>query len=171
MKKLASICLISFSLSLSPTAEALVSAEGGFRVQMPGRPAFSRVVHKSIVGEVFENTFSAKTKAGEFTVSYTQLPDIALSMQSDKALLAQARDGFLRDAHARELRFDSIDLQGKEGRELAFEAPCEASLPACFGRARFFIHEKTLYVIAAVSSADAAPPIERFLNSFKLLDH
>jgi hypothetical protein len=136
---------------------------------MPGKPSLEQIHHKSIVGDVKENTFSLKTKTGEYNVSYTELPGAATTFESDKALLTKAKDGFLKDSGAQELSFNKITFEGKEGRELAFQTSSQDS--AVQGKARFYLIHKTLYVLMAntTKGKDGMDLIDRFLNSFKLL--
>ncbi len=168
MKKLIACLSFSALLCIQTSAHALVSKEGGFSIAMPGKASMNQVNHKSIVGDVKENTYSAKTKTDEYTASYTVLPDIAVSMQSDKALLTQAKEGFVKDTGAREVSFDKIDIQGKEGREFKYTLKSQNGKESS-GIARFVISNKVLYVIAANSSTPNQKQVSRFVNSFKLL--
>lgn len=156
-------------LSFSNPLQAFTSPEGGFSIRMAGKPRAQQVNHKSMVGDVKETTYTVKNVKGEWSVSYTVLPDIALSTQSDQALLNRAKEGFVKDVGVRETSFEKISLQGKEGRELSYEIPAQGKQSAISGKARFFISNKKMYVIAGSSSANGAKSsIEQYLNSFKL---
>ena len=161
------LCLsVLANLLVHSSAYALISKEGGFSVAMPGKAKMNQVNHKSIVGDVKENTYSIKTKTDEYSASYTMLPDIALSMQSDKSLLTQAKEGFVKDSGALEISFEKIDIQGKEGRELKYTVAGQDGKESA-GIARFVISNKLLYVIAANGANQKS--VNRFINSFKLL--
>lgn len=161
------LCLsLAANLFVQASAHALVSKEGGFSIAMPGKASKNQVNHKSIVGDVKENTYTSKTKTDEYTASYTKLPDIAVSMQSDKALLTQAKEGFVKDTGARELSFEKMDIQGKEAREFKYTVLGQDGKESS-GIARFVISNKMLYVIAANGANQKS--VSRFINSFKLL--
>lgn len=147
-------------------AHALTSKEGRFKVAMPGKARMNQVNHKSIVGDVKENTYTSRTSTDEYTASFTKLPDIAVSMQSDKALLTQAKEGFIKDTGAREVSFEKVNIQGKEGREFKYTLTGQDGKESS-GIARFVISNKILYVVAANGANQKSQ--SRFVNSFKLL--
>lgn len=155
---------------LNHPALAFVSTEGGFSVWMPTEPILQRIIHKSFAGEIKENTYIAKTDSEEFIVSYSELPKIALSTQSAKALLIKAKEGFIKDTHAQELSFEKLNLDGKQGRELSFRIITKNNMIDAVGKARFYLVNKTIYVIAAteMNYDNENKIIHQFLNSFKL---
>jgi len=169
MKKL-SFFTLSFFLALSffPSAYALTSTEGGFSIRMPGKAQLRHVDHKSAVGDVKENTYTLKSKSGEFNASFTELPDIAVSLQSDKALITRAKEGFIKDTGAQEMSFEDADCGGKKGKEMSFEISKENATQK--GKARFCVSDKKLYVISATTQSTNLKGIDQYLNSFKLLN-
>jgi len=163
------LSVLFLNLFLPGNARSFSSAEGGFTVWMPGRPTLERIDHKSLVGNVKENTFTLKTKTEEFDVSFTELPGVATTFESNKALLTKAKDGFLKDSGAKELGFDKIPFEGKEGRELSFQIASTDTQ----GKARFFLIDNILYAVvgSTTNGQKGMALIDRFLNSFKLLPH
>lgn len=142
------------------------STRGAFRIDMPGVPTSEVVRHKSIIGAVLENTYSFKTKTGEYTVSYTPLPKAALLFKSDASLLKSAQKGFLKETGATLLRVRKVDVSGHAGSEMDFEIPKTSALWK--GTARFLLAQDILYVVMAASDG---PEADRkcFLDSFALL--
>lgn len=136
---------------------------------MPNEPDLKEIIHKSFAGNILEKSYISKTDSEEFIVSYTELPNIALSTQSPKALLTRAKEGFLKDAKAQELSFEKFYFSGKEGRELSFQIVKNNIIDA-IGKARFILVNKTMYVVVATEmNYDGENKIiHHFLNSFKL---
>ncbi len=167
MKKFFTLIFIIFTLFLTTILQAFTSSEGGFSIQMPGKPRLQRVNHKSAVGDVKENTYTFKTKTAEYNASFTELPDIAVSMQSDKALIGRAKEGFIKDTGAQKTDLQPVDCQGKKGEEMTYEIQNYSSVQ--LGKARFCIADKKLYVISAKTSSKSLKAIDQYLNSFKLL--
>ncbi|GEM_PF-6547268 len=171
-KKTAGIlfCFGLTSLCFPLQTLAFISKEGGFSVWMPGEPRLERVNHKSFAGNVVENTYTFKTESEEYSVSYSQLPDIALSLESTKALLIKAKEGFLKEAHAQEISFEKIAFVQKEARELTFQIIHPNHVKDATGKARFFLVDKKMYVVMTLNIYDDKENMTHFLNSFRLLN-
>ena len=144
------------------TWKVFTSAEGGFSILMPGNPELHENIHKSFVGAIRENTYSATTKDGGYSVEYSDLPGLAVDLAGSGTILDKAKAGVLKDNGGAETSFNSISLRKHPGKELSFQIPGKDS-----GKARFFLVEKRLYVLVATSSN--LVHVETFLNSFKLL--
>lgn len=158
-------------LLFSNPAFAFVSTEGGFSIWMPSEPTFKEIIHKSFAGNVVEKTYTAKTDSAVFIVSYSVLPKIAIIMESDKALLTKAKEGFLKDNHSEELSFEKALFSGKPGRELKFRILTKDNIIDAVGKARFILVDKTMYVMVATEyNYDIENKIiNQFLDSFKFL--
>ncbi|MBF0493049.1 MAG: hypothetical protein HQM15_09755 [Deltaproteobacteria bacterium] len=172
MKKYILTLVILLCTYPSYSLHAFTSTEGGFSIKMPGDPTLQKVDHKSVVGKVKENTYTLKTATEEWSVSYTPLPKIALSLESNKALLNKAKEGFLKDTGAQVIRFEKIKFQGKEARDLTFQIPAQDDESARVGKARFMLSDGKIYVLVGSSSKKvemAADLIEKYLDSFQFL--
>lgn len=170
--KLFKILLFLALLSAPPRpALTFISLEGGFSIWMPFEPQLREIIHKSFAGLVTEKTYSVRSGSQEFIVSYSELPRIAISVVSEKALLARAKEGFIKDTHAQELSFDKIASEGAPGRELRFQIVGKDRVIDAVGKARFYLVNRTLYVVAATESNydGEEKAIQRFLDSFKFL--
>ncbi len=138
---------------------------------MPSEPTLKEIIYKSFAGNVLEKTYISKTDSEEFVVSYSELPNIAIVMESTKALLTKAKEGFLKENHAQELSFEKFNFSGRQGRELNFRIVSKDNIIDAVGKARFVLVNKTMYVMVATEmNYDAENKIiNQFLNSFKLL--
>ncbi|MFO1519897.1 MAG: hypothetical protein U1F57_09590 [bacterium] len=171
-----SLAVLVVVLSLSAyrvVVFAFDSPEGGFSVKMPGKPLFQQIHHKSFVGDVKENTYTLKTKTEEYSVSYTQLPGIATTFESDQALFNKAKDGFVKDTGADEVSYGKFPFNGKQGRELVFKIDATDKSEVTTGKARFFLFDKILYVVTASTTrgVKGGAVVDQFLDSFKLMPH
>lgn len=168
-----SLRLIVFLLALvwTNSARAFISAEGGFSIWMPSEPQLQEIIHKSFVGNVVEKTYTSITDSQKFSVSYSRLPSIAIATQSTKALLHRAKEGFIKDIRAEELSFEKLEFQGNSARELNFRIVNKDRIIDAVGKARFYLVDKTIYVVMAIeSNYDGQEKIIRqFLDSFKFL--
>ncbi len=167
LKTILFILLVSFS----PPLHSFISQEGGFSIWMPNIPILKEIIHKSFAGNVMEKTYISKTDSAEFIVSYSELPNIAIVMESTKALLTKAKEGFLKENKAQELSFEKFSLAGKQGRELSFRIVDKNNVIDAVGKARFILVNRTMYVMVATESNydNENKIITEFLNSFKFL--
>ncbi len=140
----------------SHTVFGFTASEGHFSISMPGNPTLNQVKHKTFIGTVIENTYTLKTKTEEYTASYTILPGVATVFQSRQTLLRKTKEGFLKDTKATELK--------TEGEDLVFQ------VSQVIGKARFYLIDKTIYVITAnTTKPERTKIIDQFLNSFQHL--
>ncbi len=151
---------------------AFTSAAGGFSVLFPGDPVFSTSTDHTVVGAVVENLYTLEVSGTTFSAEYSDLPGAALFFESDKSLYNDAREGLLKETGAVETAYSDIEINGVRGKELTYDIPSVRDLPALKGRARFFLPEKRLYVLAVTipaSGGEEAAAV-RFLDSFRVLE-
>ncbi len=139
------------------------SNDGGFQVMMPGTPQLQQNTHKSFVGAIEENTYMVNTKDGSYSVEYSNLPNIAVSMGGAGAIFDGAKKGLLKDSGGKQVSFSDITLNGNPGKELVYQIPSVGA--DTMGKARFYLVQKRLYVLVATGSKAS-----QFFNSFKLLN-
>lgn len=164
---------IAFSLTMSfealpAGAYNLAPADGGFSIQVPGKPTLSSEKHKSFVGSVTDNTYTYKGKGSTYSASYSVLPGVAVTLGGSGTIFGKARDGLLKDVGGKETSFTDTSQGGNDGKELLFEIPSAGSGPATMGKARFFLKDKILYVLVGMSPKTLSPAVNNFLNSFQL---
>ncbi len=140
------------------------SSAGGFSVSMPGTPSLSRDTHKSFVGSIQENTYSLQTPSGNYSVEYSDLPGIAVSMGGEHTIFDKAKEGLLKNVGGTQTSFSPVNSAGHSGMELSFQVPASGSS----GKARFFLVQKRLYVLVGTSPSPLSPNVDKYLQSFAL---
>lgn len=160
---LALACLLLWPMAAEAKWRTFTSPAGDFSTLMPATPKLSQSVHKSFVGAVKENTYTAQSGGVTYSASYSELPGIAVTLGGSHTIFKKAKEGLLKEAGGTETSFNEVSLGSSEGRELNF------TTSAGIGKARFFLIDKRLYVIVASGPNGAAAAMSRFLNSFKLL--
>jgi hypothetical protein len=140
------------------------SAEGGFKVKMPGSP---KKQSQPAAGTTL-HTYSVEGRSGAMIASYGDMPIPAKEPEAKiQDRLDGARQGMLKNVNATLVKETKIQLPGGHpGREIT------ADLPAGKGimRARIFLVDTRLYQILVVgvptfaNSTDATT----FLESFEL---
>lgn len=163
-RRLGIFSLLAFLLlPLSVQAKPFAPAGAGFSVNMPGNPQHSETTHKSFVGAIHENSYTANGGGATYTASVSDLPGAAVALGGAGTILGKAKDGLLKESGGSETSFDKISLGGNEGRALTYSLPSGGS-----GKARLYLVDKRLYVIVGAGPQSAGPAIDRFVNSFKL---
>jgi hypothetical protein len=106
---------ILLSTGLNPhvgpeTWKTFTSPDGGFSILMPGTPTLTQHHRDSVVGTIRENTYALKTSSGEYSVEYTDLPGMAVSLGGKGTILEKAKEGLLKEEGATESSFTLIQL-------------------------------------------------------------
>lgn len=155
------LAVLLFSLTIQ--AKTFAPPAGGFSVNMPGKAKHTESTHKSFVGAVQENSYTANSGGATYTASVSDLPGAAVALGGTGTILGKAKDGLLKESGGTETSFDKISLGDNEGRELVYSLPSGGN-----GKARLYLVDKKLYVIVGAGPKTAMPAITRFVNSFKL---
>jgi len=142
----------------------LTSSEGGFSISMPGKAKLTTGVHKSFVGSIAENTFSVKTANGNYSIEYSNLPGIAVSMGGEKTIYNKTKENLLKVLGGQEISFSPTSFSGHSGMELTFIIPSYN----ISGTARFYLVEKRLYVLVASNKKSPDPNASKFFGSFQI---
>lgn len=143
------------------------SQTGNFSVLMPGQPVLQTSTQKSFVGSIGVNLYDLKTKNGEFSVEYSDLPGIAVDLGGHNTILDKAKKGFLKENGGDEQAFSETSLNGFPGKVLTYTVASSG----VNGKVHFYLVQKRLYVIAGSQGPGGSQAnIERFLNSFSLID-
>ncbi|HMC88526.1 MAG TPA: hypothetical protein VKI17_03215, partial [Gemmataceae bacterium] len=140
------------------------SAEGKFRVEMPGSPTEGSV----FVAGVFLTTYTLEERDGAYGVAYIDVPVIGnlSSMQITQALNG-ACEGMVRNVNGKFTGESAIRLNGKyPGREVRAELPVKDGLI----KGRLYLVNRRVYMVMVtglsnwVNSANA----KRFLDSLEV---
>ena len=141
------------------------SAEGRFKVLMPGAPK----EQAQAAGPITMKNFMIEEKDGAYMASFAELPIAANEPDAmTQQRLDGSRDGALRNTNAKLKKESKITLAGKyPGREI------EADLPGGKGivRARVWIVNQRLYMVQVIGTAAWASSNDanKFLDSFTLI--
>ncbi len=143
----------------------LESEEGNFEIEFPGIPSYREATRDTRFGDLKEHIFELENEMGDFSAEYTDLSLIIALLASDRMIFNRAKRAMLEEFHAKERYYVDVELDGMDGRELAFEANGR------LGLARFFIRKKRLYVLVATApkASPEAANVARFVDSFSLL--
>jgi hypothetical protein len=145
----------------SGSLREFVSAEGKFRVMMPGAPTQKR----QQLGPISLAMYTLENRDGAYMVGYCDVPIPANEPEAmTQRRLDGAREGAIRNINGGLIKENRIWLHGREpGREIEANVPGKGII-----RARFYVAGRRMYQVivigtpALVHSADAT----RFLDSF-----
>ncbi|WP_172819646.1 hypothetical protein [Gloeomargarita lithophora] len=139
---------------------------GWFQVEMPASPTTSQIQDASPVGTITTHIFSAKEGGATFSVSYSDLPALAIQFVGADGLMGQAKSSMLRDQNARELSFDPATMNGLSGKRLVYETTTNGTKRT--GEAFFTLNNTRLYVLDALVPVGSEALAQKFFQSFTL---
>lgn len=168
MKTLAALLLVLLLLPACSAREwtPLTSAEGGFRVEMPGEPAREVLTVNTAIGPIELTTFALEERERAFVVSFADYPEEHVRARGPAELLDGARDGAVANLQGRLLTELLIEHEGHPGREFRIEVPGGTAT----SQVRMFLVENRLYQMVVVTPREQAfsEDVARFLDSFGL---
>lgn len=140
---------------------------GQFQVEMPLPPTASQVQDASPIGTVTTYIFTAKEGDGSFSVSYSDLPALAIQFVGAEGLIGQAKSSMLREQKdAREISFDPATVNGLAGKRLVYATTSNGVQRT--GEAFFMLNGSRLYVLDALVPAGSEALAQKFFQSFRL---
>ncbi|MDX2241426.1 MAG: PsbP-related protein [Leptolyngbyaceae cyanobacterium bins.302] len=149
---------------------AFKSDQGGFSISMPTQPTERVQTLKTAAGDINTYLFSTTLNSGtvNYTVSYIDLPKGVESMP-ENLLLEAIAGGITGDERVKVLSERTIKLDSYNGREIKVESQNKSIV-----QHRAYLVKQRIYQLAvevpATSESKLAADVERFLNSFKLLN-
>ena len=142
--------------------------DGRFSIQFPSTPTLRTTHQESIIGDVTNPIFVAKTINSSYGVDYSDLPGFALSFISRDTLYSHATGALLKKTLGKLLSSTDIQYHGHTGKHLIYDIPPRPDVPAMYGEAYLFLVNRRLFVIDATAPADTSrPQVEHFLNSLR----
>ncbi|MEN9243281.1 MAG: hypothetical protein Q6K81_00150 [Gloeomargarita sp. DG02_5_bins_242] len=141
---------------------------GQFQVELPVAPSNAEVKDHSLVGTVTTQIFTAKAEEATFSVSYSDLPALAVQFMGADGLFGQAKASLLRDQNGREISFSPATLNGLSGKRLLYAVNVDGGQRA--GEAFLVLNGTRLYVLDALVSPGAEMLAQKFFQSFQLRD-
>lgn len=175
MRKL-TLSLLAFAILAAPLPGLAAdwvpfqSQDGKFAVQMPTQPSEDTETTSSLVGNVVDSTFSSTSGDESFSVTYTDLPALAVAFGGSGTIYSNAAGSLLKDVLGKQSSFNDATVAGQSGKELDYTAPARSGEPPMVGKARMFLVGNRLYVVnATVPASGSEADMDRFFSSFRLL--
>lgn len=155
------------SSAASPGWYELSSAEGRFRILMPGTPTRRNRTMPSPVGDVQDTAFLLDTADRSMMVTYADFDAPHQKNASIEDIINQARDEMVRRLRGT-LRADTaITLQGHSGKEVLIDIPRQGT-----GYFRWYAVKRRLYVLVmmGITATPSQADVTRFFDSFQLTE-
>ena len=141
-------------------AEPYVSSDGRFTAELSPATTCSTSQSESPVGAVITTVFLDKQPGRFLTVSFTDLPKLAILAGLDR-IFDEARDGMLQQCSGTQTSWQRQDSQT---RRLLYAAP------GYRGETIFRLEKYRLYVVDVRSEVSLKPALDtQFLQSFKII--
>jgi hypothetical protein len=161
------------SALLAPKWETL--SEGGFTVQMPGKPKKQTQSVSTAVGPVTFNTFSVEHSSEAFIVGYNDFPIAATKNIDPEQLLNNAKNGAAQSVSGKVTGEKSITMAGNPGKEfvgegVSPEADSSGKRQEATFTARIYWATPRLYQVLYVhpKGSAATETGQKFLDSFQI---
>jgi hypothetical protein len=147
--------------------QEFVSAEGRFRVLMPGTPKFEDSVVHTRLGSLPVKAYDVKSGEYEFSVFYGDLDSEELKDISPEEWIDAEQAIYIARANARLLAEKNLSLHGYFGKERRYEL----SVGWLVAR-RMYAVNRRIYTVNFSRKKQEAPEdvIARFFDSFQILD-
>jgi len=164
--------VLSVALLLAASASAqekwvsFSSKQAGFSIEMPTQPKPSTMTTDSFIGKVTNNIFTSWEGDEKFTVDHSEIPHFALEFAGADTIYDHARAALLKQTWSKQISFDDVTLNGRQGKQLVYDTPPVPGKPETKGLANLFLVGNRLYVIdATVPEGDSEADAKRFLAS------
>ena len=142
--------------------------EGHFSVRVPTTPVASEKVYPSFMGKVKTHIFIANADNSVFTLSYTDVPSIAVGFARGKTF-SRARDMLLLNCGGKEISFTALKHGKQRSKELIYQIAPQGGQPLLNGRTWFILLGRQLIVADALVRVGPAEDrlAQEFLSSLK----
>lgn len=164
---LAALALALFVFACSLPAKWETVSEGGFSVELPGKPNKQTQTVNTPAGPIAINMFTTETGGEAFIVGYNDFPAQAANIVPAETILNSARDGAIKNVNGKVTSERSINLNGNPGKEFVGDSttPMEGTFSA-----RIYWVKPRLYQVLYVhrKGTAASENGQKFMNSFKL---
>jgi hypothetical protein len=163
-----SLALIAYDASKKTTHsepfQEFTSAQGNFRVEIPGTPRRETALAAGISFTIFH----VEEREGAYGVAYADVPMVGgLSPEQIKRALDSARDGMVANVKGKFLGESSIKLDGAYlGREIRAELPTKDGM--MIGRLYVVKHRLYMVLVTGLSHWVQSANAKRFLDSLEV---
>ncbi len=131
-----------------------------FSVSFPTAPAHDRRSTPTIIGDIYTDVWGAKHEGGDYSVSITDLPRVAIWFNSRAGLFEKARDKMMETLGATQSGLRPLK-RGDFTEELDYFVPGQLGQPARRGRAWFALIDDKLVVITALVPLGTSSKLDR----------
>ena len=163
----ASVLFLALTTSAAESTEATgvrFSPPGhSFSVSMPTTPNHTRRSTSTIIGDIYTDVWGSKHEGGDYSVSITDLPAVALWFNSTEGLFEKARGKMMETLGARQAGLRGLK-RGPFSQELDYFIPGQIGTPARRGRAWFALIEDKLIVVTALVPLSTSSALDRHFS-------
>lgn len=143
------------------------SAEGRFRVYMPGEPEKTVGERSTAVGSLDETRYEAMEGEAFYLVEVRDMPRIASWLMTDEALIDRSAEGLIDFAEGANVQKKRVTRDGHPALELSLDANYRAGYVE---RALVILAGRRLYVVIAGAPRDTVDKdLGTFVDSFETL--
>ena len=114
------------------------------------------------MGDTESKTFTSSADQLDFSVTYTDLPEIALLFGGEDKIMTDTKTRLLEEVSGREVSWKEASVNGYRCRELNYTIDGGRKV----GRARIFLSGERLYVINATGPRSDKADMKKFWDSF-----
>jgi hypothetical protein len=139
--------------------------DGGFSVELPGKPAVERNSHWTPVGSIEMTKYWLRVGDALLAVERHDIPAVAGALVSDDRILDQARDSLLRDVRGTLIEGRTLEFQGAPARDFRYRLPGPARLEE---RVLAVLVGNRLFMVTGMARNPVSDPdAARFFSSFR----
>jgi regulation of enolase protein 1 (concanavalin A-like superfamily) len=150
--------------------ETVTSKEGGFTVDMPAKPSFTRSRTRRAMGRTCKMFFmGCKTNGAAYTVFRIDMPFPVPQNSAEKMLDAQ-RDGFAEEWNGKVTSEKRVLAQGNPGRDFTIKGNPDNMGEEIIRARQYLVRGRTVFAVAVMSPPGGQLPEDagRFLGSLAL---
>ncbi len=141
---------------------------GLFRLQMPGVPTTTLKKRGLPMARFKSSVYKTLLDENAFGVNITSIPRALTLVVPETSLINRARNGFLEDAKATEISFQTREIGGERGKFLVYAIPAAGSRPRQRGSAWFLFKQNRLMIFyAEVDVSIPEADVQRYFDSIR----
>jgi regulation of enolase protein 1 (concanavalin A-like superfamily) len=175
MRTLSLALTLAIALALSASAqqpdwESVTSKAGGFTVEMPTKPSFSRQRTRNGPGGKIQTLFiGCSTPGGVYLAYQIKLATPIVRGAEDTALNAE-RDAFAQEWNGKVISEKKVRAEGRLGRDFTIRGKPAEETGILTIRVREYLIGNAVYAVAVVSAPNRELPLDagRFLGSLAI---
>ncbi|MBF2098161.1 MAG: hypothetical protein IGQ88_07280 [Gloeomargaritaceae cyanobacterium C42_A2020_066] len=151
-----------------PQWQTFQDEQGGFTVEMPGRPASTRRPVQTGLGEIEVQGFGINRPTGVYALVYADYPEPVTPMAVSPLFWDRVRLQTQRQLGAKDPVEKPITLGSHPGREITLTLPPDQLPEGGIARARYYFVDRRVYGLYALVPQTSEADLERFFQSFRL---